>query len=36
MSGALMGKFFGMFMDGMLGPQYEDGLKNLKMVAEGH
>jgi hypothetical protein len=34
MTGALMGKFFGMFMDGMLGPQYEDGLKNLKSVAE--
>ncbi len=32
--GALMGKFFGLFMDGMLGPQYENGLKNLKAVAE--
>lgn len=32
--GALMGKFFGLFMDGMLGPQYEDGLKNLKAAAE--
>ncbi|MCU0418180.1 MAG: SRPBCC family protein [Cyclobacteriaceae bacterium] len=33
-AGAFMGKFFGLFMDGMLGPQYEDGLKNLKAVAE--
>lgn len=28
------GKFFGMFMDSMLGPFYEDGLASLKEVAE--
>ena len=24
------GKYFGMMVDGMLGPQYEEGLANLK------
>jgi len=32
--GAAAGKFFGMFMDGMLGPQYEKGLSSLKEVVE--
>ena len=27
-------KYFGLFMDGMLGPTYEEGLTNLKQVAE--
>ncbi len=27
-------KYFGLVMDGMLGPQYEQGLQNLKAVAE--
>jgi len=34
MGGNLIGKYFGLFMDGMLGPFYEDGLSNLKEVAE--
>ena len=34
MSGAAAGKFFGLFMDGMLGPSYEQGLANLKKLAE--
>lgn len=29
-----MSTFFGFMMDGMLGPQYEEGLANLKRVAE--
>ncbi|MFY0652182.1 MAG: SRPBCC family protein [Cyclobacteriaceae bacterium] len=29
-----IGKIFGLFMDSMLGPQYEDGLKNLKKLVE--
>jgi hypothetical protein len=29
-----MGKFFGMFMDGMLGPFYEKGLRSLKQASE--
>jgi hypothetical protein len=33
-SGSLFGKFFSMFMDGMLGPQYETGLNNLKKLVE--
>lgn len=33
-SGALFGKFFGMFMDSMLGPQYETGLSDLKTLVE--
>lgn len=32
--GAAAGKFFGMFMDGMLGPSYEKGLASLKQVVE--
>ncbi len=34
MGGNIIGKFFGLFMDGMLGPFYETGLSNLKKVAE--
>ena len=30
----MMGKFFGMFMDSMLGKDYEKGLNNLKDVVE--
>ena len=33
-NGNIMGRYFGMMMDGMLGPQYEIGLKNLKAVVE--
>jgi len=29
-----IGRFFGLMMDGMLGPDYEDGLARLKKVAE--
>ncbi len=29
-----MAKFFGLFMDGMLGPTYEEGLANLKQMVE--
>lgn len=32
--GNILGRYFGMMMDGMLGPQYELGLKNLKQVVE--
>lgn len=32
--GKFMAKMFGMFMDGMIGPDYEKGLANLKTVAE--
>lgn len=31
---AAMGKFFGMFMDSMLGPFYEKGLSSLKEISE--
>ena len=34
MGGNIIGKFFGLFMDDMLGPFYETGLSNLKEVAE--
>lgn len=30
-----VGRYFGLGMDGMLGPQYEDGLQNLKALCEG-
>lgn len=29
-----IGRWFGLFMDGMLGPDYEKGLQNLKTLAE--
>lgn len=29
-----IGKIFGLFMDGMLGPSYEEGLENLKKIVE--
>lgn len=29
-----IGRYFGLFMDGMLGPQYEEGLSNLKEMLE--
>lgn len=29
-----IGRYFGLFMEDMLGPQYEEGLSNLKMVVE--
>ncbi len=29
-----IGKIFGLFMDSMLGPAYEEGLKNLKAIVE--
>ncbi len=32
--GNIMGRYFGMMMDGMLGPQYESGLRNLKALVE--
>lgn len=32
----IMGKAFGMFIDSMLGPLYEDGLKSLKRRVEEH
>lgn len=32
--GDIMGRYFGMMMDGMLGPQYMMGLQNLKTVVE--
>ncbi len=34
-NGDIMGRYFGMMMDGMLGPQYEMGLSNLKTWVEG-
>jgi hypothetical protein len=34
MASAAMGKFMGMFIDGMLGADYEKGLSNLKTLAE--
>ncbi len=34
MATSLMGKVMGKFMDGMLGPDYEKGLNNLKTLAE--
>ena len=34
MATSVMGKFMGLFMDGMLGPMYEKGLGKLKTVAE--
>lgn len=33
-NGDIMGRYFGMMMDGMLGPQYELGLSNLKTLVE--
>lgn len=33
-NGDIMGRYFGMMMDGMLGPQYEAGLQNLKTWIE--
>lgn len=30
----LLGRMFGLMMDGMVGPDYETGLENLKQVAE--
>ncbi len=33
-NGNILGRYFGMMMDGMLGPQYEKGLQNLKKVVE--
>jgi Polyketide cyclase / dehydrase and lipid transport len=33
-TGAAFGKFFSMFMDSMLGPQYEQGLSDLKILVE--
>jgi len=30
----LLGRYFGLFLDGILGPYYEKGLVNLKVVAE--
>lgn len=32
--GNIMGRYFGMMMDRMLGPQYESGLRNLKALVE--
>lgn len=32
--GDVIGRYFGMMMDNMLGPQYEDGLQNLKTLVE--
>ncbi|MEQ8711720.1 MAG: SRPBCC family protein [Cyclobacteriaceae bacterium] len=29
-----IGRYFGLLMDGMLGPQYEEGLSNLKNMVE--
>src|SRR6185369_4996774 len=34
MASSLMGKIMNQFMDGMLGPDYEKGLSNLKTLAE--
>jgi len=34
MATSIMGKVMGKFMDGMLGPDYEKGLSNLKTLAE--
>ncbi|MBN4081863.1 SRPBCC family protein [bacterium AH-315-C07] len=31
----IIGKYFGLFMDGMVGPDFEKGLKNLKELCEG-
>ncbi len=33
---AAIGKFFGLTMEGMMGPQYEDGLKAMKTIAEAN
>ncbi len=33
-NGDILGRYFGMMMDGKLGPQYETGLKNLKTLVE--
>jgi len=33
-NGNILGRYFGMMMDGMLGPQYEMGLTNLKTLVE--
>ncbi len=33
-NGDILGRYFGMMMDGMLGPQYEVGLQNLKTLVE--
>lgn len=30
-----IGRYFGLFFDGMIGPDYEEGLRNLKAIAEG-
>jgi hypothetical protein len=30
-----LGRIFGLFIDGQLGPQFEKGLSNLKKLAEG-
>ena len=30
----LVGRYFGLFMDQMVGPQFEKGLENLKNIAE--
>ena len=30
----IMYKYFGLFMDDLIGPDFEDGLANLKTVAE--
>ena len=30
-----LGRYFGLFLDGMMGPDFERGLKNLKRVCEG-
>lgn len=33
-NGNILGRYFGMMMDGMLGPQYEKGLQRLKLLVE--
>lgn len=33
-NGNILGRYFGMMMDGMLGPQYEKGLNNVKILVE--
>ncbi len=32
--GKILGRYFGMMLDGMVGPEYEKGLSNLKLLVE--
>jgi hypothetical protein len=35
MGGSPVNRWFGLFMDRLVGPDFEDGLRNLKALVEG-